>query len=305
MYCKNRISDNLWAGKTNEEDEGEGKMLKIMHKIDRRKAAAVLVLLLVMILSVTVFSKAASDPENHAETIEALDEKKEDVLKLTATSAAAATALAAIPGDATTPVANKMADLSSYFLIILMVVFLEKYLVTLTGYAAFTILIPAACALLIVGICVNRTFLQVLALKIAAFGLVIFLIIPISMNVSAMIEETYDLSVEETMEEAEGITEEIDESTDSEGNIVEKALSKIKDGAEGLLKKGETLLNHFIETIAVMLVTSCLIPIIVLVFMSWFVKMLFGVKISAPKDMPKRIATKFSGYKKEVSGKLS
>ena len=202
MYCKNRISDNLWAGKINEEDEGEGKMLKIMHKIDRRKAAAVLVLLLVMILSVTVFSKAASDPENHAETIEALDEKKEDVLKLTATSAAAATALAAIPGDATTPVANKMADLSSYFLIILMVVFLEKYLVTLTGYAAFTILIPAACALLIVGICVNRTFLQVLALKIAAFGLVIFLIIPISMNVSAMIEETYDLSVEETMEEA-------------------------------------------------------------------------------------------------------
>ena len=86
MYCKNRISDNLWAGKINEEDEGEGKMLKIMHKIDRRKAAAVLVLLLVMILSVTVFSKAASDPENHAETIEALDEKKEDVLKLTATS---------------------------------------------------------------------------------------------------------------------------------------------------------------------------------------------------------------------------
>lgn len=60
-----------------------------------------------------------------------------------------------------------------------------------------------------------------------------------------------------------------------------------------------------IETIAVMLVTSCLIPIIVLVFMSWFVKMLFGVKISAPKDMPKRIATKFPGYKKEVSGKLS
>lgn len=57
MYCKNRISDNLWAGKTNEEDEGEGKMLKIMHKIDRRKAAAVLVLLLVMILSVTVFQR--------------------------------------------------------------------------------------------------------------------------------------------------------------------------------------------------------------------------------------------------------
>ena len=76
----------------------------------------------------------ASNPENHKKTIEALDEKKADILKLTATSAAASTAIAAIPGDATTPIANKLTDLTSYFLIILVVIFLEKYLVTLTGY---------------------------------------------------------------------------------------------------------------------------------------------------------------------------
>ena len=109
-----------------------------MRKMNAKKVMAVIVLLVVMILSMTVVSKVASDPENHKKTIESLDEKKEDVLKLTATSAAASTALAAIPGDATTPVANKLADLTSYFLIILMVVFLEKYLVTLTGYAAFS-----------------------------------------------------------------------------------------------------------------------------------------------------------------------
>mgnify|MGYP000128633204 CR=1 FL=1 len=72
----------------------------------RKKITAVIVLLIVMILSMTVVSNVASDPENHKKTIESLDEKKEDVLKLTATSAAASTALAAIPGDATTPVAN-------------------------------------------------------------------------------------------------------------------------------------------------------------------------------------------------------
>ena len=90
-----------------------------------------------MVLSMTVVSKAASNPENHKKTIEALDEKKADILKLTATSAAASTAIAAIPGDATTPIANKLTDLTSYFLIILVVIFLEKYLVTLTGYATF------------------------------------------------------------------------------------------------------------------------------------------------------------------------
>ena len=84
-----------------------------MRKMNVKKVTAVIVLLVVMILSMTVVSKVASDPENHKKTIESLDEKKEDVLKLTATSAAASTALAAIPGDATTPVANKLADLTS------------------------------------------------------------------------------------------------------------------------------------------------------------------------------------------------
>ena len=120
-------------------------MTHLLQKINKRKLAVVLVLLVVLALSMTVVQKAASDPENHTGTIEALDEKKADVLKLTASSAAAATALAAVPGDATTPVANKLADLTSYFLIVLMVVFLEKYLVTLTGYATFFILIPLAC----------------------------------------------------------------------------------------------------------------------------------------------------------------
>lgn len=279
-------------------DKGESKVIKKMTNSNIKKIAMVLVILVVLILSMTVISKAASDPANHTETLESLDEKKEDVLKLTATSAAASTALAAIPGDATTPVANKLADLTSYFLIILMVIFLEKYLVTLTGYAAFSILIPAACALLIAGICANKNFLKVLAAKIAVFGLVIYLIIPFSMNVSSVIEKTYESSVETTIKEAQDITDEIDESSDSEGNILDQAISKIKGGISGLLEKGEELLNRFIEAIAVMMVTSCLIPIVVLLFAFWIIRMLFGMQINAPKDLPKRISSKMPGGKK-------
>ena len=66
-----------------------------------KKLAWVAVALVIMVLSMTGVSKAASNPENHKKTIEALDEKKADILKLTATSAAASTAIAAIPGDAT------------------------------------------------------------------------------------------------------------------------------------------------------------------------------------------------------------
>ena len=265
----------------------------MIEKKNVKKLAWVAVALVIMVLSMTVVSKAASNPENHKKTIEALDEKKADILKLTATSAAASTAIAAIPGDATTPIANKLTDLTSYFLIILVVIFLEKYLVTLTGYATFSILIPAACVLFAAGIGFNRT-----VLKIAAFGLVIFMLIPFSMNISAMIEKTYESTMEETVKEAQDITNEIEKNTDSEGNIIEKALSKIKDGISGLLEKGEELLNQFIELIAVMLVTSCLIPIFIFLFMIWFIRMLFGVQINVPKGVSKQIAAKMPGRKK-------
>lgn len=94
----------------------------MIEKKNVKKLAWVAVALVIMVLSMTVVSKAASNPET-IKTIEALDEKKADILKLTATSAAASTAIAAIPGDATTPIANKLTDLTSYFLIILVVIF--------------------------------------------------------------------------------------------------------------------------------------------------------------------------------------
>ena len=178
-------------------------MKEVLKKNHVKKLALVGMALVIMLFSMTILSKAASAPENHKKTIAALDEKRADVLKLTAASAGAATAIAAIPGDSTTPVANKLADLASYFLTILMVIFLEKYLVTLTGYAAFFILIPAACVLFAAGICLNRTFLKVLAAKIAVFGLVIFTMIPLSIKVSEMIEETYETSMETTLDEAD------------------------------------------------------------------------------------------------------
>lgn len=276
-------------------------MKRLLENMDRKNIALIAAALIVMLLSIFVISKAAADPANHTQTLEALDEKKTDVLTMTATSAGAATAIAAIPGDATTPVANKLADLTSYFLIILMVIFLEKYLVTLTVYATFNILIPIACVLFIAGIVAARRTLKVWAAKVAVFGVVIFLIIPASMKVSSIIEETHEISMENAIQEAEEITEEINESTDSDGNIIEQALDKLAGGVSGLLDKGEQILNQFIESIAVMFVTSCLIPIAVLMFVLWLVKIMFEVQISVPRELPKKIARKMPGGKKKTA----
>ena len=70
-------------------------MKRLLENMDRKNIALIAAALIVMLLSIFVISKAAADPANHTRTLEALDEKKTDVLTMTATSAGAATAIAA------------------------------------------------------------------------------------------------------------------------------------------------------------------------------------------------------------------
>mgnify|MGYP000240661576 CR=1 FL=1 len=75
--------------------------------------------------------------------MEALEEKKITVMEMTAAVAASSIAVAAIPGDATTPLADQIAELGSYLMIAAGAVMLEKFLLAITGHAAFSLLIPA------------------------------------------------------------------------------------------------------------------------------------------------------------------
>ena len=109
------------------------------------KVFKVIIPLLLAAVSVFLLTGYAVSPELHAGTIASLDEKKTTVMELTAASTAAAAVVSALPDDTGTPIAEQLADLSGYFLIVLSAIYLEKYLTTLSGYAAFTVLIPLAC----------------------------------------------------------------------------------------------------------------------------------------------------------------
>ena len=57
-----------------------------------------------------------------------------------------------------------------------------------------------------------------------------------------------------------------------------------------MIEKMETVLINFIESLAVMLVTACIIPILVLVFFLWLVKTILGVNVNMDmKKIKKRI----------------
>ena len=50
-----------------------------------------------------------------------------------------------------------------------------------------------------------------------------------------------------------------------------------------VLDQGAQIINRFVESIAVFIVTSCVIPILVLAFVLWLIKLLFGVKLALPQ----------------------
>ena len=120
------------------------------------------------------------------------------------------------------------------------------------------------------------------------FALAIAFAIPAGVKVSSMIEDTYRASIEETIANAEQTTENIQSATSGEADEGEKSglsglFSKVTEGITGAataaVEQLKTVLNRFIEALAVMLVTSCLIPILVLLFFAWLVKLMFGIDL--------------------------
>ena len=282
-----------------------------MENEKQKKIIFALIPIVIALLSFFVIARFTSSTEFNAKTIQSLDDKKTTVMELTAASTAASAAIRLIPGDVGTPIANKLADLSSYFLIVFSAIYLEKYLVTITGYAAFKILVPIACVFFSGYLLWRKEILRVVAQKFLLFGLAVYLVIPASVKVADMIETTYASSIESTIETAKQTTDEIESETGESGQVDDKSsneksqsdsdsdskenaggffsglFNKVQEGVSTATANVENVLNNFIEALAILLVTSCLIPILVLIFFVWLVKMLLGLNIDIPTSVRK------------------
>ena len=282
-----------------------------MENEKQKKIIFALIPIVIALLSFFVIARFTSSTEFNAKTIQSLDDKKTTVMELAAASTAASAAITLIPGDVGTPIANKLADLSSYFLIVLSAIYLEKYLVTITGYAAFKILVPIACVFFSGYLLWRKEILRVVAQKFLLFGLAVYLVILASVKVADMIETTYASSIESTIETAKQTTDEIESEIGESGQVDDKSsneksqsdsdsdskenaggffsglFNKVQEGVSTATANVKNVLNNFIEALAILLVTSCLIPILVLIFFVWLVKMLLGLNIDIPTSVRK------------------
>ena len=88
----------------------------------------IIILALLAIVSATLLRSAATSVDTYAPVIEVLEKEKNTVMKLTAASTSASAFISMLPEDAGTPIAQQLAQLSTYFLLIVSILYLEKYL---------------------------------------------------------------------------------------------------------------------------------------------------------------------------------
>ena len=253
------------------------------------RIAWILILAAAIVLSCTLMGTKLTDPSSYSHTIEVLDQNRTTVLGLSAASAAASAAVSALPSDVCSPLAEQLSEFTTWFLLILSVVFLEKYLLTIFGFAACYILIPAGCGALLTNCFFPKRFLQSVGPKLIAFGAALLLVIPTSVWVCDQINAIYSKSIELTVESANAVSDnligEISDGSEENTTVIDEAKSILGDlsgSVAGVIEQFRNVLNRFIEATAVMIVTNCLIPILVILFFVWIVKTLFNVQIILP-----------------------
>lgn len=257
------------------------------------KLAAIAVLLVFALTSFFALADYATDADNYTHTIEAIDEKKATVMGFTATAAAASTAIAAIPGDASTPIANQIMEISEYLFIVVCFLVLEKSLLTVLGFLSFKVLIPAGCVLLAICVLWRKRSMLTLGLKLVVFALVIAMIVPLSVDISDMIYDANRSTIEgisqeielmDAPEETVPVTEPEEEKSwlDSLKDMAGSAIEKVETAVTNTGDEARELLNKFIDAIALFIITYCAIPVVVVFVVIWLVKFLFAITIPVP-----------------------
>ena len=236
------------------------------HFLKSRTGRIILCIIAVIIGLISFFSigEKVSSPETFKTTIEKLDEKKINVAEMTAITTGTSVVIGAVPGDATTPVANKLADLSGYLLIVTTLILCEKYLLTLSGMLAFKILIPIAALAIVIYLLSGYERYKGAAVKILAFAIAFFLVVPSSVYVSDKVEEVYEISSEYSIEQAKEDQAEIEAKAKAENAKLkwyDKIVNQLSSGFEIAIDKAENMMNHFIDFMAVMFITNLIIPV--------------------------------------------
>ena len=262
----------------------------VLRLLERFRVPICVLLVVVALGSFFLARPHFSDPETYAAVTQTIDEKKTNVTLMIASSTALSAGISALPDDTGSALSDKLMDMSASLGIVLAVLYLEKYLLTAFGALSFGILFPAAALLAVSAIALRRSVvsrgLKNLAVRLALIGVVLMALVPTSVAVTDMFDQTYQASIEAQQAAAAAEAQAEEEAASEEGfDIVDFIVSipeNVTEGVTDAVASFTQQVNNLIESFALMIVTSCVIPLLVLVLFLLAAKALLSLDVSAP-----------------------
>ena len=125
-----------------------------------------------------------------------------------------------------------------------------------------------------------------LGVKALLMAVVLFAVVPASVAVTDMVDRTYEVSAQAQAAAEQGADDAGEQSQEEgDGSILDFITGipeMLADGVSSLTDEVLDQVNRLIESLAVMIVTSCVIPVVVLLFFLWAANALLAWTCPAP-----------------------
>ena len=247
-----------------------------------------LIPVLIAVLSFFVLSEKIPQTQFVQTSLESVEKSKTTVMEFAGATLATSLAISALPDDFASPLAESLADMNKYFIFILIVLFVERLILMQGIKVSFLAIIPVGCLLYAFGCAIRREFFINFGKKIGLLGLALVLVIPCSTHVTNYVGKEYLEYVDETIQDTQKGSDTINEivlNEDTEQTIFEKLSGAFKtaiQGAKDLLQYFNNMIKKCMNSIAIMIITTFLLPLLNLFFFKWLLAELFQIKFAVP-----------------------
>ena len=249
----------------------------------------ILILVLIGVFSFFVITSWLPDRGFIKDSIKSVEESSNTVMKFSAATLSTSLAISALPDDFATPLADSLADMNIYFIAILVMLHFEQLLIRYGVKLAFAIAIPVACGIGILSILLKKELLKGIAARVAVLGLAVAFVVPCSTHITNYVAADLTAYVENTIADTEGGADKLNEAMDG-GTEEQTIFEKLSDLFQTAINDMSNLLTHFQNTIrkcmnsiAILILTNCLMPIVNFFILKWILKETFHIALPMPQ----------------------
>ena len=297
---------------SDEQNEVVVRQVPENNKQAKKKIIAAIVCFALALISFVFVAPKFENINAYPGIAKSLDDKRISVMEVSAALAGVSVAIAAVPGDSTTPIADNIAQYSSYLVFVLGAIMLEKFLLPVLALITLRILIPLALVLLGIFILRRKRILFAFSIRAALLGIALISIIPVGIMVGDLVDDSFglDAAIERIKTGSEEIDKESEASEDTDEeessglwdtivNTGKNIIGAVTGFGSRLWEKVKLILGEVMDVIAAFIVSSCVIPIGILFILLAIVK---GVSAAILKYTP--FGSKDNGDKQFPSGKM-